>query len=243
MINFIICDDNNEFLKKIKRIVDNFMMRYDMEYKVFLFNEYNKQFEQLVTKNIGFKIYLLDIQTKSGSGLDITRKIREEYDDWVSVIIIVTAFNEFKYEALGNRLYLLDFINKMNNCESTLVEDLERAIKHYNTRNKSLKYEYNHIVRQVEFRHIVYIEKEPDSKHCIIKTTYGQQVINKSLGETLKMLDSRFIKTNRSMIVNTDFIKEYDTKENKLTFNNDDYTYQISRTMRKGLMKYVSDVY
>ena len=243
MINFIICDDNNDFLKKEKRIVDNFMMRSDIEYKTYLFKEYDKAFNNIMTDDIGFKIYLLDIQTKDGSGLDAARKIREEYDDWVSVIIIVTAFNEFKYEALGNRLYLLDFVNKMNNCDEKLIEDFERALKHYNTRNKTLKYEYNHILRQVEFRHIIYIEKIPDSKGCTIKTTYGEQIINKTLSETFKLLDKRFIKTSRSMIINVDFIREYDIKENKLVFSNGDYTYQISRTMKKGVKKYASEYY
>lgn len=238
MINFIVCDDNKEFLKKEKQIIDSFMMKYDVDYKIYLFNEYDKKFDDVVIKDMGFKIYLLDIQTKNGSGLDVARKIREEYDDWVSVIIIVTAFNEFKYEALGNRLYLLDFINKLNKCDEKLKEDLERALKHYNNRNKSLKYEYNHILKQVEFRHIIYIEKEPDSKRCIIKTTYGEQTINKTLNETMKLLDNRFIKTSRSMIVNTDFIREYIISENKIIFTNGDHTYQISRTMKKGLKEY-----
>lgn len=241
MINFIICDDNTNFLKKEKRIVDNFMMRYDLEYKTYLFNEYDTKFTELMTKDIGFKIFLLDIQTKNASGLDIARSIREEYDDWVSVIIIVTAFNEFKYEALSNRLYLLDFINKMNKCDEKLMEDFEIALKHYNNRGKCLKYEYNHIIRQVEFRHIIYIEKIADSKKCMIKTTYGEQVINRTLTETFKLLDKRFIKTSRSMIVNVDFIREYNIRENKLTFSNGEYTYQISRAMKKGVRKYVGN--
>ena len=242
MVNFIVCDDNKEFLKKEKQIIDNFMMQVDIDYKIHLFNEYDKKFEDILNEDIGFKVYLLDIQTKNGSGLDAARKIREEYDDWVSVIIIITAFNEFKYEALGNRLYLLDFINKLNNCHEKIKEDLEIALKHYNNRNKTLKYEYNHILKQVEFRHIIYIEKEPDSKRCIIKTTYGEQIINKTLNETLKMLDKRFIKTSRSMIVNIDFIEEYSVKENKLLFTNGDFTYQVSRSMKKGLKKNVGVV-
>lgn len=239
MINFIICDDNTEFLKKEKQIVDNFMMKYDIEYKCVLFTEYDKKFNSIVAKDEGFKVYLLDIQTKNGSGLDAARKIREEYDDWVSIIIIVTAFNEFKYEALGNRLYLLDFINKLNRCDSKLKEDLDIVIKHYDNRKKSLSYEYNHVIKKIEFRHIIYIEKEAESKRCIINTTYGEQIINKTLNETLKMLDNRFVKTSRSMIVNTDFVKEYDVKENKLYFSTGETTHQVSRAMKKGLKEYV----
>ena len=78
-----------------------------------------------------------------------------------------------------------------------------------------------------------------DSKRCIIRTTYGHEVINKNLNETFKMLDKRFIKTSRSMTVNVDFIREYDIKENKITFKNGESTNQISRGMKKGLKQYV----
>ena len=146
MINFIICDDNTEFLRKEKQMVDNFMMKYDIEYKCLLFSEYDKKFDEVVACDEGFKVYLLDIQTKNGSGLDAARKIREEYDDWVSIIIIITAFNEFKYEALGNRLYLLDFINKLNKCDVKLKEDLEIAIKHYDyIRNLNFFFYYHNV--------------------------------------------------------------------------------------------------
>ena len=73
---------------------------------------------------------------------------------------------------------------------------------------------------------------------CIIKTTYGDQYINKSLNDMYELLDSRFIKTSRSCIANSDFIKEFIIAENKLVFKNGEYTYLISRTMKKGLRKY-----
>lgn len=241
MINYIVCDDNKDFLKYEKDLIEKFMMNYDMDYKIYAFEEYDDNFDNLLNQDLGFKVYLLDIQTKNGSGLDVARKIREELDDWVSVIIIVTAFNEFKYEALGNRLYLLDFINKLNNCEDKIKDDLNRSLKHYNNREKSLKYEYNHVIKQIEFRHIVYIEKEQDSKRCIIKTTYGEQMINKTLNETYKLLDDRFLKTSRSAIVNKDYISEYDLKENEIIFKNGDHTYQVSRNVKKELKNYVND--
>ena len=102
----------------------------------------------------------------------------------------------------------------------------------------SLRFEYNYIMRNIEFRHIIYIEKEQDSKRCIIKTTYGDQYINKSLNDMYELLDSRFIKTSRSCIANSDFIKEFIIAENKLVFKNGEYTYLISRNMKKGLRKY-----
>lgn len=238
MLNFIICDDNKTFANNEKKIIDNFMMKYDIEYKCFVFNEYNDDFKNIMKEELGFKVYLLDIQTPKGSGLDIARNIREEQDDWSSVISIITAYNEYKYDALANRLYLLDFINKLNNCDQKLKEILEIVMKQYDNRHKSLNYEYNHVMRKVEFRHIIYIEKEMDSKRCIIKTTYGETIINKTLNDTYHLLDKRFFKTSRSMIVNVDYIDEYNIIKNKIVFKNGDYTYEISRDKKKELRKY-----
>lgn len=240
MVNFIICDDNKEFLKREKKIIENLMMNYDIEYSFKLFTDYGLEFQNCMRSEIGFKIYLLDIEINETSGLDAARMIREQFDDWTSIIIIVTAYNEFKYEALSNRLYLLDFINKLNKCEENIKEDIKRALKNYNNREKILKFEYNHILKTVEYRHIIYIEKEIDSKRCMIKTIYGTIKIPKTLSEVYKMLDDRFVKISRSTIANYDFIDRYDYKNNKLIFKNGDVNYSISRSMKKVIKEYVS---
>ncbi len=244
MLNFIICDDNKEFTKSMKALVDKFMMNYDMEYKTHILYNYGSKFRKLVQEDIGFKVYLLDIQTAEGSGIDAARCIREEFDDWVSIIVIITAYNQYKYDALGNRLYLLDFINKLDNCENKVRDVLKVVMKHYDKRYKALGFEYNHIVHKVEYRHIVYIEKEQDSKRCIIKTTYGDQTIGKNLNDMMKLLekDRRFMKVSRSMIVNLDHVVSYDIKESKIEFDNGEVSYLVSRENKKELKKRVGAV-
>lgn len=241
MLKFIICDDKQEFLNKEVKIVENFMMNYDIEYECHVFKEYDSEFMKIAKEDVGFKVYLLDIQTKYGSGLDMARKIREEYDDWVSVIIIVTAYPEYKYEALGNRLYLFDFINKLDNYETKLSEDLERTLKNYDNREKCLNFEFNYVVKKLEFRHIIMIEKEKDSKRCLIKTTYGDCLIGKTLNSTFKMLDNRFIKTSRSVIINIDQVLEFDIPENRITFKNGMEIFDISRDHKKSVIKRLSE--
>lgn len=239
MLNFIIGEDNTKFSTRTKSIIDNFMMNYDIEYGVKCFEGYGKEFKKAIKEDNGFKIYFLDIKTEEGSGLDAARMIREELDDWVSIIIVLTSYTEYKYEALGNRLYLLDFISKFDDCETRIRECLTIALKNYDNRHKSLNFSYNHIMKKIEYRNIIYIEKEPDSKRCIINTTYGEHLINDTLNNVYTNLDTRFLKVNRSLIVNTDFIREYDSKTNKILFSNGTYTHLVSKTGRKELMKYV----
>ena len=159
MINFIVCEDEKELRSNTKNQIIKFMMNYDIDYKIYEFDGYNNKFKKIAKMDTGFKIYFLDIKTNEGSGIDAARMIREEYDDWVSVIIIMTSFSEYKYEVLSSRLYLLDFINKLDNCNKKIKEDLIIAMKHYDRKYKMLSYEYNHTYYKIEYRQMLYIEK------------------------------------------------------------------------------------
>ena len=241
VLNFIICDDEKEFRDLIKGEIDKFMMNYDVDYKKYECESYEEDFEALARKEMGFKVYFFDIKTKNGSGLDAARFIREELDDWNSIIIIVTAFAEYRYEALSNRLYLLDFISKFDNCKTKLKETLKIIYKQYNSREKCLNYEYNYTLYKIGLKNIIFIEKEQDSKRCIIHTDYGTFKAPYTLNAISKELDKRFLKVHKSLILNTDKIRSYDIKENEVLFDNGVTTNLISRSGKKELIEYVTN--
>lgn len=242
MISFILYDDEKQFLQKNKRIISKCMMNCDHDYKCYSFDEYNEKFENVIKNNLGLKVYLLDIEGKNKSGLDIVRIIREKYNDWSSIIILVTNHNEFKYDALSNRLYLMDFINKLDKWEELLTEDINRIICSYSECQECLTYEYNHILKRIEFKNIIYIEKEKDSKKCIIHTLYGEHQIGGTICDVLNKLDKRFIKTSRSTIINTKQVSEYDKINNEIFFLNGETTNDISRLFKKDVIKHVNRI-
>ena len=243
MINFIICEDETILANQYEKEIDKFMMNYNVDYKINKFKGYDNKWQMLAKKDDGFKIYLLDIKTNKGSGIDAARKIREEYDDWSSMIIMITAHQEYKYEALGKRLMLVDFINKLDSCEKNLQEALLICMKNYDKRDKCLKYTYKTIIYNIEFKHIVYIEKEQDSKRCIITTTYGVFYIPGTLKSVKEKLDKRFIEGNKGTLINTDQIKTYNKKTNVLTFKNNDKINSISRSKKKEVENYARGIY
>ena len=241
MLNFVVCDDEKEFREVIIKEIEKFMMNYDVNYEVYQFETYDEDFEKVARSDLGFKVYFFDIKTKNGSGLDAARFIREELEDWNSIVVIVTAFAEYRYEALSNRLYLLDFISKFDNCKAKIKEILKIIYKNYNSREKCLSYEYNYTLYKIELKNIIFIEKEQDSKRCIIYTTYGTFKAPFTLVSIAKQLDKRFLKVHKSLILNTDKISTYNTKENEVVFSNGMSTNLISRTGRKELTNYVTN--
>lgn len=239
MISFFICEDNSDFARKIRKIIDNYMMNLDIDYDFKYFEKYDYKFKKAIKVNGGFRIYLLDIQTPDGSGIDAARFIREELEDWSSVIIMITAYNEYKYDALNNRLFLLDFINKLDNCEIRLREDLNKIMKLYDCKRKCLSFEYGRIAKKIDFKSIVYITKEKDSKKCTIHTEEKDYLICKNLKCLYKELDDRFLKVSRSTIVNLEQIQSYDKRENMITFKNGFKTYDIPRNQKKEVLRSV----
>ena len=141
MIEFIICEDDKELSLLYKNIIDKIMMNYDIDYQLDIHDGYDKNWKNKTT-NDNFKVYILDLKTKEGTGLDAARYIREELDDWQSMIIVVTAYPEFKFEALGKRLMLVDFVNKFDNFEQRLTQAIQISLKNYDKRPNSLKYTY-----------------------------------------------------------------------------------------------------
>ena len=242
VISFIVCEDEEVLLKKYEKEIEKFMMNYDIDYNCYTFDKYDKKFTELVKKDLGFKIYLLDIVTDTGTGLDAARLIREECDDWSSMIIIITSFPEYKYEALGKRLMLVDFINKVDNSDKKLKDAFQICMKNYDNKYKSLKYVYKKTAYNIEFKTIISIEKEQDSKICIIKTTHGKFYIQGSLNQVLKKLDNRFFKCHRSLAVNINQVESYNRKTNTIRFKNKEESELISRNKKKELFNLVRGI-
>ena len=242
MINFIICEDEPELLKEYKYQIDKFMMKYDIDYKTHMFTSYDSKWEKSVRKIKGFKVYLLDIKTANGSGINAARQIREEYDDWVSMIIMISGYAEYKYEALGKRLMLVDFINKLDHSEQKLQDALLICLKHYDNKYKSLRYTYKNIAYNVEFRSIIKIEKEMDSKRCIIHAEEGDYPIKGTLNEVLQKLDKRFFKCNRSIAINVEQVQYYDLGKNVAVLKNGEEFKDVSRNKKKEMFNHVRGV-
>jgi len=237
MIKFVICDDEKIFRNDVRKVIDKIFMKNDLDYKVEEFSCYDKNFETVINDNVSSKIYILDIEIKNGiSGIDIAKKIRKV--DWNSIIIIVTSHSELGYEALKAQIMLLDFISKFDNCHSNLEKIILKAMKQINNK-KILVFKSNGIDYRIFLDDIVYIVKDSIERKCIIKTTYNEISVNKSLSELIGNLDDRFYLTHRSCVVNTEKILSIDWKNNIIKFNNGIGIDLLSRERRKGLKDYV----
>ena len=217
MVNVIICDDNNKDRITVKRIVDNYMRKVKKDCKIYDFEDYNKKFYELINNRLPFKIYLLDIETPSKSGIDVAREIRQKDID--SVIIFLTAHEELGNVVLKNDLLFLSFINKFDDFENRLTCALEKSLELLNQKN-TIRFQDRNIIYTININDILYITKESFERKTVIMTDYNEFKINKPMHEIIEMLDNRFIQTHRACYINKTRVTKIDKNKKIITFEN-----------------------
>ena len=230
MIDFIIYEKEEKNYQIIKTIIEKAMIKYDIEYSITNQTEEEKD---------NFKVYIIDNNEKES--LKEAINIREIKDDWQSMIILLADYKN-KEKILNRRLMILDIIEKEENWADRFYQAIQISIKNYDKRPNSLKYIYKKVIYNIEFQKIIYIEKEQDNKRCIIKTKDNEYYIQGSLNKIETLLDKRFIKCNRSYIINVEQVLSYNTKENIITFKNKKELYGISREKKKSIINYLRGI-
>lgn len=217
MINFIICDDDIKFTEFVNQIITKYMMKNKLEYKIHKFHDYNQKFIEKVEEKMPYKIYILDIEAPSKSGIDVARIIRNK--DVNSVIIFLTGHQELGQTVMKNDFLFLSFINKFDDCENRLIKSIERAFKVLDTK-KSIRFKDNGTIYTIALDDILYITKDSVARKSIIKTDYAEIMVGKTLSELAKMLDGSFVKTHRACLVNTKRVASYSKPKRLILLDN-----------------------
>ena len=105
---------------------------------------------------------------------------------------------------------------------------------------KTIKFDVDGISYIIHLNDILYIEKDTVDRKCIIKTTYTEIAVNKTLNYMIENLDDRFYLCHRSCLVNTEKIRKVDWKNSSIFFDNGEVINLLSRDKKKGLRKYVN---
>lgn len=217
MINFIICDDNKAVVENIKNIISKCMIKNNFEYKTHLFYDLDDKFMKITRSSLPFKIYILDIETPSRSGIDVARIIRDR--DVESVIIFITGHEELGLTLLKNEIMFLSFINKFDNYEKRLVTAINKGIRMLQRKN-ILRFEERGNIYNIAMDDILYITRDSIERKCVIKTTYADIKTYKPLNEIQKLLDDRFVKSHRACIINKERVAEIDKGKKIILFDN-----------------------
>ena len=199
MINFIVCDDDVKYRNQISTILTKYMGNSDTDYRTHIFSDYNLDVINIVKEKLPNKIYILDIETPSGSGIDVARAIRKY--DMNSIIIFLTGHQELSPMVLEKVALFLRFINKFDGWEDKLVFALDEAFKVLNHK-KSIKFKDNGVVYTISLDDIISVIRDTVERKIILKTEYAEFKLNMSLKDFKSLISDDFIQTHRACIIN-----------------------------------------
>ena len=235
MVNIIICEDNLRDANKIKSIVEKYMI--NVEYKLHIFNDYNRKFIEFLDKEIENKIYLLDIETPSMSGIDVARIIRK--NDYTSVIVFLSGHDDLSRIVAKKNIMCLNFINKFDNLDKNLQNTLKLALNVVG-KKRILKVNSKGIYYNIELDKINYITRDTVTRETIIVCDNKSYRSRLNLKNICNELNDDFIQIHRACIINNNKVKQIDKKNMCITFQNDEKITLISKKYIDRMIKNVN---
>lgn len=231
MLKVIICDDDNNCGKAIEDIVIKFFKSEKINITLKRYADYDDKFMNDITVD-DRKIYILDIDTPSRSGIDVARYIRKR--DVESVIIFVTGYEEFGKLVLKKNIMCLSFINKFENLKEELTESLREAMHFFET-DKVLRITDSNVTYNIRLNSILYITRDSLDRRTIVKCEKNEYRLKINLTDMKELLGATFVQTHRSCYVNKNRIATVDHKNRVITFDNGITVDLLSDTYRKDL--------
>lgn len=234
MLDFVVCDDNEGLRRSVSNIIDSFMMKNNYAYKIKLYSDYNEKFMKEIDSFNRQKIYILDIEAPTKSGIDIARIIRQK--DKESAIIFLTAHDECGYTVLKSCINFLTFISKFDDYEKRLGIAIKEAFKFLNVK-KTLTFVEHNVTYNITVSNILYITKDTVNRKSVIVTDNNTHKTYMTISELLKKLSPMFVQSHRSCIVNKERIEKINKNKNIIIFDNGMKIDLLSDGYKKGLMK------
>lgn len=205
MLRIAVCDDESYFSQLIKKYIETFLWKKELEFKIDIFNS-GEELLEIGSELINYNIFFLDIDMEKINGVRVAQKIREY--GFESYIVFVTAYIDYSLE--GYKVDAIRYLLKNNlNFEATIHECMEAIFEKMNYVVSKKIFSFNEGEKKVALERILYIESRLHKLefHIIeeemkIYTMYG------TLNELEKeMKEFRFVRIHQSYLVNLKHIK------------------------------------
>ncbi len=230
MLDFIIVEDNQDILSKIKNAIISATMDSKSDINIHTFTSYEDELSSLINNQTINKIYILDIELPGDkSGIDIAHEIREK--DISSNIIVITSHDGLFETVYRNLFNVSDFIEKIPGFEEKLIEDI-KTIQTKGFDTECFIYHNRDIDLQLSYRNILYIYRETNDRKIYIITDTNQFALSISLADAHKLLDKRFIQVHRACIVNKNRVTNYCWSKNYFVLDNGEKVDLLSKKYR-----------
>lgn len=212
MVKIAIIDNNEQFLKETKKLLENLNMSYD----IYLFNSGYK----FLKKAYLFNYVCLDIEIHDIDGILLSKKLRA----LPIKIIFITNHIEKMIDSFG-----------VNVDKFILKNDYERILKSYfiseNNNQNILTFNVSNKTIFIHIENIVLIEYILKDLQIILNNGHIINIKERSLKSIENDLNSSFYKINRSTLINTNYVNKLNGDIVQLL----NYKKKVSRRKIAGL--------
>ena len=232
MLNFVICDDNENMLNKFNKMFDTIFISNNIDGSI-IFSSTNPIDVLDFAKTNSVDVFVLDIQLKSTmSGIELAEKIRAFNKD--SYIIFTTGHLE--YSLLAYKLKTFDYIPKPITLER-LEETVLRLIDDINgTPKKYIKIDNKNTL--VDESEILYIKRE--GMKLIYHTTTKDYDTYSSFAKMDSLLPKNFVRCHKSFVVNLNRIIHVEPVSNMIYFN-DNSSCEIGPKYKREILEVLTN--
>lgn len=234
MIDFLVCDDNLKVVNDVVNVINKVMIKNNTNYKIHKFLDYDDKFMKLLKAGANYKIYILDIETPTASGIDIARKIRIK--DKNSPIIFLTGHDELGYTVLKSCLNFLTFICKFDDSLNKLEHAIVEALDTLGSR-QTIDFLEHGIKYSLPLNNILYVTRDTIERKTIIKTDSNEFKVYISLEKVNELAKNNLTRTHKSCLVNKKRVDKIDGNKNLITFDNGDVIDLLSNKYKKDVIK------
>lgn len=228
MLNFVLCDDNLNIVKKLKEMLEILFIKNDIDAKVGFYTDKPEEVLKYEKENI-VDVLILDINLNSNiSGIDLAKEIRKHNKK----VYLIFSTGHLEYSLVAYSVKTFDYLPKPLTIErleitvNRLLDDLSNGAS-----KKFIKLDKKTIINENE---INYIKK--DGMKLVFCTTSGNYETYSSFNKIKNILPDNFVRCHKSYIANTNTIQNINTSTNTVLFNNDLYC-DIGPKYKNNLME------
>lgn len=218
MINIAICDDDTMICSELENILLEYEKKNFVKFDIDIFYS-SYDFLKSIKNEKSYDILFLDIEIDKMSGIDIGDVIRNELKNYYMKIIYISHFDKYAMRLfdLSPSNFLIKPIDK-NKIEKNLsnilnIIGIELEIFNFKTLNGDIV--------KIPIKDIFYFEIIKSTKNIKIIANNVEKTFLGTLNEVHKRVGKdKFIRVNKSIIVNSKHIKIFNPKELKIVLVN-----------------------
>jgi DNA-binding LytR/AlgR family response regulator len=229
MLNIAICDD----AMKITNQVEDFLLEISNKHLVEIETDIYYSGEELLKalfNDFSYDIIFLDIELDLIDGIQVGKKIREEFENEYTKIAYISAKESYAMELFQVRP--IDFLVKPLDIEKVESVFLT-ALKLIEKTNRYFTYKTGQYTNKVQIKDILYFESSNRKINIITtKETYTFYATLDEIEE--QVIDFDFLRIHKSYLINYEHVVTFQYDQVALS---SETILSISQTRRKDIRK------